>query len=123
MSDKTIDHILDECHRTGLFLQEPPLAVNDTDVFGDTPLHLVSGWGDAEAVAALLVAGAKVNALGDKGLTPLFYAITIEVADRLLTAGADPTIVSELGGTAEKFLRNVGYSKVADHIVARTHRT
>ncbi|WP_193370177.1 ankyrin repeat domain-containing protein [Pelagibius marinus] len=123
MSDNGIDDILDECHSTGLFLQEPPLTVNDTDIFDDTPLHLVTGWGDVEAVAKLVAAGAKVNARGDKGMTPLFYATSIKVADLLLTAGVDPTVISELGGTAEKFLRNIGYGEVADYIAARATRT
>ena len=122
MSDKAIDAILEKCYSTGLFLQEPPLAVNDTNMFDDTPLHLVAHWGDAEAVAKLLAAGAEVNAIGEKGMTPLFYAISIPVADLLLDAGVDPTVVSELGGTAERFLRHVGHSDVADRIAARTLR-
>jgi len=122
MSDKAIIAILEKCYSTGGFLQEPPLAVNDTNMFGDTPLHLVCGWGDVEAVTKLLAAGADVNALGEKGMTPLFYATSVKVADLLLTAGVDPSVVSELGGNAERYLRNVGYRDVADHIAARTRR-
>jgi len=119
MSDKTIESILEICHDTGLFLQERPLDVNDTNVFEDTPLHLVCRWGDADAVNALLAAGAKVNTTGDRGQTALFCAETPEVADLLLAAGADPTIIDEFGETAETFLRKAGLALIAAHIASR----
>lgn len=122
MSNKAIDDILKECEGTGLFLGETPLGINDTNLFGDTPLHLVCRWGDAEAVAALLAAGAKVNAIGDRGQTPLFCTESTHVVDLLLAGGANPTIKDEFGETAETFLRNVGQTKVADHIGAQAER-
>jgi len=122
MSDKSIDDILKKCDSAGLFLQEKPLDVNDTNIFGDTPLHMVTRWGDAEAVAALLAAGAEVNAIGEKGQTALFFAGSTDVADLLLAAGADPGIIDEFSHSAETFLRSVGLTKVADHIGAQTKR-
>ena len=122
MSDEMTKQALEKCRDTGLFLQERPLGVNDTDLFGDTPLHIVSSWGDAESVAALLAAGAKVDAMGDKGQTPLFQAKSTEVVDLLLAAGADPSIVDEFGETAETFRRNVGPERIAAHIALRSKR-
>jgi len=118
-----IDDILRKCKSTGLFLGDKPLSVNDTDLFGDSPLHLVSGWGDSEAVEALLAAGAEVDAVGDKGQTPLFQATSIEVVKLLVAAGADATIVDEFGETAETFLRSVGQIEVADYIRANAKRS
>lgn len=122
MSNKVIDDILEECEGTGFFLGETPLSVNDTNIFGDTPLHVVCRWGDHEGVAALLAAGAKVDAIGEKGQTPLFCTASTQVVDLLLAAGADPTVIDEFGETAETFLRSVGLRKVADHIGAQTKR-
>lgn len=122
MPNTVTESILEECHDTGLFLQESPLGVNDTNIFGDTPLHLVCRWDDAEAVKALLAAGAKVNATGDRGQTPLFCVESVRVVDLLLAAGADLAIKDEFGESAETFLRSVGLTKVADHIGSQTKR-
>lgn len=117
------EDILEKCHRTGLFLQEGPLDVNDTNIFGDTPLHLVCRWDDAEAVADLLAAGAKVNATGDRAQTPLFCVESVRVVDLLLAAGTDPAIKDDDGQLAETYLRHVGFPEVADHIASRTKRS
>ena len=56
---------------------------------GYTPLHLAVGAGREEVVAALLAAGAGVNARGSVGFTPLHNATTPGEVSRLLAAGAD----------------------------------
>ncbi|WP_420347620.1 ankyrin repeat domain-containing protein [Pelagibius sp.] len=123
MSNKLTESILEECHDTGLFLQESPLRVNDTNILGDSPLHLVCSWDDVEAVTALLVAGAKVNAKGDNKQTPLFRVESVQVADLLLSAGADPTLKDEFDETAETYLRSVGLVEVAAHIGLQAKRS
>ena len=122
MANETAERILEKCHDTALFLQDPPLGVNDTNVLGDSPLHQACGWGDAEGVAALLAAGANVNAAGDRGQTPLFQAESTQVVDLLLAAGADPAIKDALGKTAETYLRHAGLTEVAAHIALRSKR-
>jgi ankyrin repeat protein len=122
MSNEIINAILEKCASTGLFVGETPLEINEPNIFGDTPLHLVCGWDDVEAVAALLAADAKVNAIGDRGQTPLFRAGSVQVASLLMAAGADPTIKDALGESAETFLRNVGAIKVADYISSQAKR-
>jgi len=122
MADKAIDDILEKCRSASLFLQEDPLGVNDTNIFGDSPLHMVCRWGDAEAVATLLTAGSNVDAIGEKGQTPLFCTGSMQVVELLLAAGADAAIVDQFGHTAETFLRSVGQETAANHIAARTKR-
>ena len=41
---------------------------------GDTPLHIVSCWGNTEAMRILVAAGADINAKGESGFTPLHCA-------------------------------------------------
>ena len=122
MSSRIVDDILEKCHDTALFLQDPPLGVNDTNVLGDSPLHMVCGWDDAEGVTALLAAGAKVNAPGDRGQTPLFRVESTQVVDLLLAAGADPSIKDKIGKTAETYLRHAGLKKLAAHIASQSKR-
>ncbi len=70
-----------------------------------TPLHLAAGSGGGpEAVKLLLDAGAKVNALDVRGMTPLMIAVATDRADPrvvklLLDKGADPRIQSKAGET------------------------
>jgi len=42
--------------------------------YGDTPLHIVSSWGDCESIQLLLEAGADIDAQGETGFTPLHCA-------------------------------------------------
>ncbi|MYI44949.1 MAG: hypothetical protein F4123_00895 [Gemmatimonadetes bacterium] len=80
---------------------------------GDTPLHLAAMWPpvlgrlhrtspdlDTVMVAALAASGADVNARNERGETPLHVATSNRhepVADKLLTLGADPLVVDDLG--------------------------
>jgi uncharacterized protein len=41
----------------------------------DTPLHIVSYWGDCEAIILLLDNGADINAKGETGYSPLHCAV------------------------------------------------
>ena len=57
---------------------------------------------DRHAVELLLESGAKVNAVGDMGETPLHVAVAggdERIIGLLLKAGASPTIRSEFGDT------------------------
>ncbi len=62
---------------------------------GETALHLAAAAGNAEAVRALLNAGAQVEAIAHNGLAPLDYAIRLgsvtDAALALIEAGAKLT--------------------------------
>lgn len=62
---------------------------------GSQPLHLAALRGDEAALAAMIQAGADVNATNDAGATPLHYAVGNErVVGLLLQAGANPNASS-----------------------------
>jgi ankyrin repeat protein len=70
---------------------------------GDNPLHVAAIWGDSEAIALLIRAGADVNSVGDMGYTPLLHAVTyghLAAVRVLLATGASPHVRSEFGTTA-----------------------
>lgn len=67
---------------------------------GSTPLHRAALRGDAETVAALIRAGADVNATNVAGATPLHYGVGSEhVVELLLKAGANANARSKTGNT------------------------
>ena len=71
-------------------LLEAGANVNASNVFG-TPLHFAANSGHAKVVAAMIKAGAAVNAQGNSGRTPLDYAMSRRrLVPILLRAGATP---------------------------------
>jgi ankyrin repeat protein len=58
---------------------------------GDSPLHDAAFGGESEMVSILLAHGADVNATNHEGLTALNFAANGEVAQLLISAGADRT--------------------------------
>ena len=83
-------------------------ALDQRNHLDDTPLHTVCTWGDEKSARALIVAGADVNARGDKGATPLFNAVmgkSMAVLTLLLESGADAAMVNDWGDTPGDFAR------------------
>lgn len=79
------------------------LQTSPADELGHTPLHRMSALGKDAAVAALLAAGASVNARDETGRTPLHAACDEsreDIALLLIKAGADITAVDREGRTA-----------------------
>lgn len=77
------------------YLIEKGLNVNHTNYRGETPLHLASSYGNAQAVRYLIENGSKVDVKNLYGDTPLLLAtvnIRPEIIDILLSNNADFTI-------------------------------
>lgn len=118
----TLNQVLERCSQTVEFSFEPVTSVHQHGMTGETPLHVVCGWGDAEAVRVLLNGGANVNAIGDLGRTPLFRAVAgenVEVVTLILAAGANVSIRDQLGQTALEIAVLLGSSDIAGLLVVK----
>ena len=74
------------------------VRIRDSD--GDTVLHKVALWGDRYAASLLIESGAEIDAKGDMGCTPLYFAVMgghVGTAKLLLNLGADPDAQTNLG--------------------------
>lgn len=86
----------------------------------NTALHLAVRDGNAEAVKALLECGANCDPRNAMGITPLHDAAKAgnrDIAELLLTAGADPLAVARNGDTPFLLARR-GPSPVSDLLAA-----
>lgn len=91
------------------------LTVDDKSVYGDQVLHLACVKGDLDDVKILLQSNADINARGEKGFTPLHYAVEqrrIEVVEYLLSVGADPCIINDNGDTAQDLAELLEYDEI-----------
>ena len=104
-----VQDILSRCEKTASWNGLKISDLTQRNSMGDTPLHTVCTWGEVESAKRLLAAGAKVNALGDRGCTPLFNAImggSVAVVKTLLDAGADVSIRSADGWLPVEYAKN-----------------
>ncbi len=67
---------------------------------GATCLHWAARGGSKSIAKTLLDAGAQPNAKNYDGMTPLFFATSVDVCKLLLDSGADPSIRDESNVTA-----------------------
>jgi len=108
---KSLDEILKRCEKTGAWYGETINSVHQRNYMSDTVLHTVCSWGDPDSTAAVLAAGADVNAKGDQGATPLFNAVigrSPEVVRLLISAGCDRSMRNDYGRIVAQYARNVG---------------
>lgn len=87
------------------------------------PLHAAVASRNADAVTAILEAGADVNARQQVGYTPLMGAASsgrADLTELLLARGADPSLVSEDGKTAAAVAREHGHPALAEKLEALT---
>ena len=99
-------------------------AVNAYSYDGWTPLHLAAFFGQRDAAALLLDAGADITAISRNGMknTPLHAATAgkhTDVALLLLSRGADARTVDAGGYTPEKIASENQLQSVLDAIAAR----
>jgi ankyrin repeat protein len=88
---------------------------------GVTPLAVAAWENNAEAVNALLAAGAHLNVTDDLGLTPLMTAATTDslgAVTALIAAGADLERVNIVGFTALMLAVSKEHTEVASALVA-----
>lgn len=96
---RSLKQILKEVESVPDYAGHTVTSVHHKNGWGDMPLHIVSVWGDCEAITTLIEAGADINAPGETGFTPLHCAAMHNHADAvrlLLSLGA--AIVKDLEG-------------------------
>ncbi len=72
--------------------------------FGETLLHIVAVWGDADAARVLIDEGADIDVPAELGCTALHEAAIqghVDVVKLLLSCGADPSLRCEFGDLFE----------------------
>ena len=95
--------------------------VDAPDRDGTPALHWVARLGDADLVARLLAAGAKVDGADRHGVTPLQVAIgegNADVVRRLLEAGADANRLDAAGESPLLLAARIGEPDVARALLA-----
>lgn len=91
------------------------LIARDADINkpGWTALHYAATGGHVAIIQLLLDAHAYIDAASPNGSTPLMMAArygTVDAVQRLLNAGADPTLKNDLGLTAIDFALEIDHS-------------
>lgn len=71
---RSLKNILSEIETVPDFYNHKITSVDYRNGYGDTPIHVVSNWGDCEAIHLLAEAGANINVKGERGYTPLHCA-------------------------------------------------
>ena len=67
----TLQDVFAELNDAGVFLGADVQSVHDAKVTGDTALHIVSLWGDVDAINVLVENGADLNKQGEDRLYPI----------------------------------------------------
>lgn len=93
--------------------------IAQADAQGFTALHFAAQQSQADAVAALLAAGAPVDAVDQFGVTPLWRAVFNDrgrsgVIGLLLAAGADPEISNAAGVSPRALAERMGVGAVLE---------
>jgi len=82
-----------------------------------TALHYAAAFGPVESVQYLLEAGAEINALDSRGLTPLSFALateypSLDIVRTFLRAGADVNVADSNGDTPLDWAEKFGFPEI-----------
>ena len=120
---RNIESIFREIEDVPDFVGHHIASVSYRNGYGDTPLHIVSNWGDSEAIEVLVTAGADINAKGETGFTPLHCAVEQnkpEAIATLLRLGAKITEQNSNGDTPLDLAKSLGHIDALD-LLAGSH--
>lgn len=98
-----------------------PLDAWSRNELANQPLHAAVAGNDTETCLCLLRHGAPVDEKQHSGFTPLHGAAqngNWDVTTALLDRGADRTVVTDEGKTAEQLAREAGHASLAGHLAA-----
>jgi ankyrin repeat protein len=87
----TVAEVLERVERAEVFFGARVESVHTERFDGETALHIVAKWGDAEAIRVLAAGGADINKRGEDNNTPLHYAVMMDhlaAAQALVELGA-----------------------------------
>jgi ankyrin repeat protein len=92
---------------------------NQTDEYGNTPLHYACRMGNVEIVKLLLKQGSDVNVKNEFGSTPLFYAGEIQILQMLLSNGSDVNAQDDDGNAPLHYAAKVGNYEIVCELLKR----
>ena len=115
---KSLKEVFNAVNHADVFLGVPVESVHTERSFGETALHVVANWGDAEAIAVLVDAGADINKRGEDGFTPLHYAAEqghLEAVKRLVSLGAK-NLKNDDGETPAELAKALGHQIIFHYL-------
>lgn len=116
---KTLEDVLGKVNRADIAFGKEINSATTELSFGETALHVVAIWGNAEAIEVLVSNGANIDKAGENGFTPLHYAVEQNMPDAvktLLRLGAK-SLTNHDGRTPGELARLLG-NKEIDQILA-----
>lgn len=117
-----LDSVLNDMRVTVDFSNVPIKSIEQKGIFGNTPLIVAAGWGNADAVRLLLDAGANINAMGEDHDTALHRAVAVEALDVvqiLIDRGASIEMADADGYTPQDFAEDARDLRIRELL----HRT
>jgi len=116
---KTLQQVLDEMNRAGVFYDVTVTSVHTERFDGETALHMAAKWGDAESIKVLVDGGADINKRGEEDFTPLHYAAEqdkLEAVQCLVSLGA-ANLEDRRGDTPTRLAKILGHKEVYEFLV------
>ena len=106
-------------------LNDHPTLIRRRSPDGWTPLHIAARYAAPEMMALLISAGADVNSVGKRCLTPLFFATEepYSNAELLLAKGANIDARGKHGFTVLHYAAKRGHARLVSFLLAHGARS